>query len=895
MSSPDMSTDILDPVEAQLQQELRTMFEVDTQGYLQSYLDLSQRLQVGSWKADIQELYRYIHTIKGGAVTVRADAVLQVATVLEDLLSELRYLDTAPPLEDGHLAAMLLEAGELLASSVQIKALGPPATEAVQPSIQQIETLKQTIQTEYLGDWNEQVQLWQEFAEQGFDLVVLDLEMALEQLPSEGTTVATEVIETAQETLQQLGDIGQDLQFSPEWKRLLKRSQVLFDRLEPLFWQNTWPQYLNLLKTSAKRGGVIPEALKRRPQVTAAPSMPTPATAAPSMAAPTSAADPIPDVQIAVPLQRLDASAKDTVDTLLTVRTSQELFKSLQAQLRPLLLLAQESTYYITQLRQMQDDYALLNSLTDQEDTPATEQYRQGYLTINRLLENSLRLSEIGAEAEKTAQQTELTLQQLNKTIHRLQRTIESSRLVSFRTIGFKVRSILRDLTTRYHKPAQLIIRGETLELDAGTVQQLEPVLLHLIRNAFDHGLESPAERTDAGKLSQGTIQMTLQRRGNLYRLLVQDDGKGIDPDHIAQLAHQKGMPLTATQTPEQLLAVLCQPGFSSRSEVSDISGRGVGMDVVASQIQALDGQLSLRSVVGQGTLYTIEIPVPHLLVQCILIRVGSQTMAIPSDETASTSLLEVLDYQQITRGARKEWIIQTETVASVAIDLATLWLRTEARDGFTEDAVAICTHPGTPNEGSAWLIADELLGQSELLIQSIPHPLNPPAGLLGVSLQPDGRLIPVLDPIALITQSSLPVPQLPAITTLAPTVQPRAGRSILVVDDAALMRRRIEASLTSYGYSVSTCADGVEAWQWLQTQGHPDLLITDIEMPRMDGFTLIDQCRGAGLTLPILVISSRLSEEWSREARRVGATDYLTKGFSTQDLITLVRSLLDQ
>lgn len=213
-SLPQEPASLQDLAEEQLQQELRSMFAVDTQAYLQTYINLVQRLQPNSWAADIQELYRCVHTIKGGAVTVGADGILHVSTALEDLLSALRYLQTAPPLADGNLAQMLSEAGELLTASLQVQAVGEVALLAVQPSIDRIVVLRQEIQQLYLPELNERTQLFQEFAEQGFDLVVLDLEMVLEQLPTQGKVPAA-TVKAAKQTLQQLLQIGKDLEFEP--------------------------------------------------------------------------------------------------------------------------------------------------------------------------------------------------------------------------------------------------------------------------------------------------------------------------------------------------------------------------------------------------------------------------------------------------------------------------------------------------------------------------------------------------------------------------------------------------------------------------------------------------------------------------------------------------------
>lgn len=238
------SANLTDLAEVQLQRELRSMFDVDTQTYLQTYISLVQRLQPYSWATDIQELYRCVHTIKGGAVTVGADGILHVSTVLEDLLSDLRYLQTAPPLADGQLVQMLLEAGELLTGSLQVQAVGEAALAAVQPTIERLLALRQEIHQVYLPESNERTQLFQEFAEQGFDLIVLDLEMALEQLPAQGK-VPTDTLNIAEQTLQQLWQIGKDLEFAEGWTELLQQSQVLITHLENDFWHAKWPKLRN--------------------------------------------------------------------------------------------------------------------------------------------------------------------------------------------------------------------------------------------------------------------------------------------------------------------------------------------------------------------------------------------------------------------------------------------------------------------------------------------------------------------------------------------------------------------------------------------------------------------------------------------------------------------------
>jgi chemotaxis protein histidine kinase CheA/CheY-like chemotaxis protein len=1120
----------IDTAEAELQQELREMFAVDTQQHLDTYFSLIGQLNPQSWVGDIQHLYRSIHTVKGGAMTVAADAMLAVAAVLEDLLSDLRYLEIAPNLADGELAEILLEAGELLSSSVEASKTDEQSTAQVQPTVSRLEELRDRVKQLYLVDWNELKQVHQEFAEQGFDLVTLDLEIALSNLSDAGI-VAAMAIDTAEATISQLAQIGVELELAADWTGLLQRCQQLVLQPNCELWQAVWPKYFQLLKTCAKNSGelaasqieLLDETISfvdgfnasvglisldiqanqdisgvldlffldeqvepdldaigadfsdnslgsldlflcdeetaeiavdpgmlagashffpsSHPNFEASALLPTgeglgmraidfgvksellPMLSSPELnsysddltaffrdevdelsidsvavtekneavefdrfdsenalelsaieadeAEFTTATviiaesesspdlhlvdsfDNLPNllddffgdfsiesedrslivnlettttinptvpvkrsIQIPVPLERLDKSAQQVVDTLLATRAVMSVSSQLKSQLDRLTNLTRESSQFVTRLRQLQDDYALLRNLREEHkdagnNNVTMERYRQGYTTINRLLENILRLSELGQEIETSIHQSTIRLDTLDRSILHLKDGIEASRLVPFRNLVLRAKAILRDLTNRYGKPAELIIENEHIEIDAGIVQQLEPALLHLLRNAYDHGLESTEQRLTAGKKAQGKIIISLQQQGNIYRLTIEDDGRGIDANLIHQLAQAKGFINNQTRTNTELLSVLCQPGFSSNSTISDVSGRGVGMDVVVAQIASVGGKLSLETYLGHGTKFSIDIPAPQLLIPCVLFQVGDRTIAIPTDTVLETALLSSLTIESVDFPSLKSvgictWLLTNLNGETPGFDLNNYWQlgsfhsSKSTQRSFPDTAVCIRTRQA-PDTPTVWSIADDLLGQAKLLINPLPSPLIPPVGLLGVSLQPDGKLISILDPIALSAMIASPIDLAATANISAETIEDRSSDltpvtapTILVVDDAAMIRRRLESSLNTYGFITHTCNDGLEALHWLQSNPHPDLMITDVEMPNMDGFTLIDRARQANINIPILVVSSRLSEEWGKEARRLGATDYLNKGFATSELLQKVNSLLN-
>lgn len=897
--------EIFDPLE----EELRNLFNLDTQNSLQLYIGTVQQLQEANWKQDVQQMYRAIHTIKGGAVTVGAEAILQVSTVFEDLLSDLRNVDSAPSLSDGSLQQILTECGELLVAS--LNSLQIPIA-----SINRILDLQTQIKSTYLEEWNEQKQLAREFAEQGFDLVILDLEIAIEQLPETGL-VSSESVDIATMTLAQLQEIGIEIGLAPDWQDLLAQTQTLLDTPDCELWRSQFMDKMGLLKACARNGGKIPSVKSVKsvepelplaveaedieseviPDIAALlktiPQSSTQYIQPKRKAKPKELAVSAADVQIPVPLERLDRSSQHLIETLMATRATQGFYQLVYANLLPIVSLAQDSIQYIGQLRAVQDDYALLDSAKDSaknQTSPEVESYRQGYTAINRLLEISLRLTELGAETGESARKTAESLQRLERSLRGLQQTLEESRLVSFESLSFRVRGILRDLTTRnLDKRAQMSVVGEKLELDAGTLRNLEPVLLHLIRNSFDHGLETVGERAVIGKPQKGTITMSLVRRGSVFILKVSDDGRGIDPEQIQNVAIAKNLPLTNTNTAAALLDVICQPGFTSADTVSDISGRGVGMDVVVNQIESIGGQLTLKTKLGIGTTFTIQIPVPNLFVRCMLLQAGDRTFAIPTSDIFTTMLLGDLLWQK-QESALYSMSIEEDTGLVPALDLYQYWQGEITSRSYLPTSIAIRTKR-TQDTLGVWLIADTLVGQSDLLVNSIPSPLTTPVGVMGVSLQSNGKLIPVIDPISLIDR--LLDPHQSAIAIPPQKLATEDTAQILVVDDAALMRRRIESSLSNQGYNIHTCSDGLEAWDWMQNHAQPTMLITDIEMPGMDGFTLIDRCRQAGMNMPIMVISSRLAEEWSKETKRLGADDYLTKGFTTPELLEKVATLL--
>jgi chemotaxis protein histidine kinase CheA len=753
----------MDAAEALLQQELREMFAVDTAQHLTDYSRLVNKLSSYSWVADVQSIYRAVHTIKGGAVTVGAECTLQAATILENLLDDLRYLKVAPDLSDRYLSGILTEAGELLSGSISDPTDLPEVIELTKERLQEIHARVKEV---YLPNWNNRQQLQQEFVEQGFDFVVLPLEMLLDALTPD-TAVPDKLRQTADVTITNLRHIGNDLEFGQGWTTVLNICQQVAEHVDSYVWKSTLPTYLAMLKDCAANGGELD----------------SPAIAPPDIDQQNSK-DSRQTIQIPIPLAKLDLSSQQVAESLLSAKGMIDLCSKLQAHISQLNLLVDENVQSIARLRQMQDDYAVLRNLHSASNT-SPERYRQGYNTINSLLENILRTAELAQEIETLGNNSSTHFAILERNILKLRDSIESSRLVPFRTLTTKARGILRNLIERYDKLAELEVTNEDIELDVGLIQQLEPVLLHLIRNAYDHGIESIEDRIAAGKLAIGTIKISLHRQGHVYTLDISDDGAGIDARKIARKAEAGNFSLIDTSSEAKLLAVLCQPGLTSRDTISEVSGRGVGMDVVANQVMAMGATLHLTTSLGYGTNFSIQLPVTQLLVPCALLQVADRVMALPID--AITETISVFD-----DGVKVEngWQINSGNGLLVATSLNSYWQQTDEQ--LPEAAVAVGIRQIDGN--TSWLIVDDLLGQTELLVSPFPAPLLPPVGILGISATVDGQPIAVLDPIAILNNWQQTVPTTPR--------QPHSGKPrIAIVDDAALIRRRLESSLDSHGH----------------------------------------------------------------------------------------------
>lgn len=471
-----------------------------------------------------------------------------------------------------------------------------------------------------------------------------------------------------------------------------------------------------------------------------------------------------------------------------------------------------------------------------------------------------------------------------------LEQEVMAVRLLPIATIFNSLPRLVRDLATATGKQAALEIRGETTELDRKVLELISDPLVHLIRNAVDHGLEPPDERIAQGKPPTGLIQVSAESSGNEVRISIQDDGRGIDPARIRNRAIELGL-LTAGRADQldtqETLDLIFQPGFSTATNVTEISGRGVGMDIVRANLLELGGQVRIDSTIGQGTIITLTIPLTLITSRVVIVQVGQHHLALPA-VTIRSILWVQRDQIQFIDG-QPTFAHQQRTIS--LLSLAEL-LAIPADSPLTRyrrvPAVLLKTR-----QHRVALLVDDVIDEREAVIKPLGPLFARRPALSGAVQSGDGRLVLLINPLYLVEGNGYR-PK-PAATAIKPVAEPIRTARLLVVDDSFTTRELLRSILQSAGYDVTVAIDGADALDRLRSTPY-DLVVSDIEMPRVDGFTLTTRIRNelALVDLPVILITSLASEEHRRRGLEVGAQAYIVKSQFNQDsLLNVIQQLL--
>jgi two-component system chemotaxis sensor kinase CheA len=472
---------------------------------------------------------------------------------------------------------------------------------------------------------------------------------------------------------------------------------------------------------------------------------------------------------------------------------------------------------------------------------------------------------------------------ELARCLNDLQDRAVRTQMVPVSTITDRLHRAVRDLARAGGKEIRWEVRGGDTELDRSVLHRLADSLVHLVRNAVDHGIESPAERQDAGKPPFGTIRLHAMQLGSEVIITVTDDGRGIDVDAVHKQAAIHGVD-TDGLSEEDVLQLAFRPGLSTASFVTDVSGRGVGLDAVRSNVQRVRGRVEVRSTPAAGAEFRIIVPITLAVLRCLLVEAGGRRFALPFHRVV---LSRAYDAEAIGHAEGRP--VVSMDGAAIAVSGLPETLGVPAGDSATGPIVVLAD----TSRRHAFQV-DRLLGQRDVVVKGLSRLLPHLPAVAGASVEPDGSVLLVLDPPGLIERARRRRGTAATQEAASPKPSP-ARRSVLVVDDALTVRELQRGILERAGYDVRVAADGRQALGSLDSDPS-DLVLTDVEMPVMDGFALTEAIRSHPTlaNIPVLILSSRSSEADRQRGLDAGADGYIVKsGFDESGLLTAVTRLL--
>ncbi|THC42170.1 Hpt domain-containing protein [Massilia sp. Mn16-1_5] len=465
-----------------------------------------------------------------------------------------------------------------------------------------------------------------------------------------------------------------------------------------------------------------------------------------------------------------------------------------------------------------------------------------------------------------------------------LQRDLMRVRMVPFASLSERLFRVARQTAKETDKRVNLDIRGGAVEIDRSVLEQMAAPFEHLLRNAIVHGIEARAERAAGNKPDTGELLVQVSQEGNEVVLQFSDDGAGLDLPRIRQKAVTLGLVAAdAELSDEQAAELIFAPGFSTADTLTELAGRGVGMDVVRSEAQALGGRVSIDTRAGQGTRFTIRLPLTLAVTQVVLVASAARTYALPS-----TLVEQVLQVREPDLAAA----FDAGTLEANGELLPFHYLPALLGEGERFEP-GLRSRPVLVLQGAGERIAlqvDEVLGNREVVIKNLGPQLARVPGIAGATVLGTGDIVLILNPLAL-GRNAGSLSTAPAVAQPAPVHRP----TVMVVDDSLTVRRVTQRLLEREGYRVALAKDGVDALEQLP-EVHPDLMLVDIEMPRMDGFDLVRHVRSDPATahLPVIMITSRTADKHRNYALGLGVNAYFGKPFQEPVLLGAIAGLLN-
>jgi chemosensory pili system protein ChpA (sensor histidine kinase/response regulator) len=597
-------------------------------------------------------------------------------------------------------------------------------------------------------------------------------------------------------------------------------------------------------------------------------------------------APPRQEMFVRVPIARLDNLVKLVSELVVTRSALEQRLGELERQVGELRLSAERVRQVAHTLETQYEARALGQRLgllayrqtADGFDDLELDRYTEFHLLSRALAETTTDIQTVSGELGHLVGALDGHLDRQAGITGEIEDKLMRLRMVPLSTLSARLQRTVRTVAQQCGKEVELVVEGEWTELDKTMLGEMEGPLLHLLRNAVDHGIEAPEVRAARGKPAIGTITLRAWHEGSHVLLQVSDDGSGLDVEAVRAVAVQRGLldEKEANGLSEEGLAELVfLPGLSTASEVSEVSGRGVGLDVVMTQAHKLKGTVRVEPRPGEGASFTIRLPMTLALTRALLVRAQQETFAIPLDAVRLIVRFEEGMAEQVG----EEPVVRIgERVCPLLSLGAVLGLPQAVPAGERPPLVVL--HTGA---GEVAVAVDELLGAREIVVKNLGNHLRRVPGVAGATLMGDGSVVLILNPFDLAGKGLSPAevrarPAAPALT-------------VLVVDDSPSVRRVVSSLLAKAGWRALTARDGLEALEVLH-QSAPDAIVLDVEMPRMDGYELLATLRQheTHRNVPVIMATSRAGEKHRRKALELGATGYLVKPYADEALLDAVR-----
>ncbi len=535
------------------------------------------------------------------------------------------------------------------------------------------------------------------------------------------------------------------------------------------------------------------------------------------------------------------------------------------------------------------------------------DRYDDFSILSRSLTEISADISEVLNQLDGFVRRVNSDIDSFTKVAHRLQDEITGARMVPIGNLYTRLTRTVRDAAKAAGKQVELTLEGAETELDNNIVQRISDPLIHLVRNAVAHGIERDDERYQSGKNSIGNIVVRASHRGNHIYIEVEDDGRGIDYERVRKTAVDNGLvyPEAAPDlTEDELLEMLFQPGFSTAPRKTELAGRGVGLDVVRSNLAQLNGEIEVRTERNKGTLFTLKVPLTLIISQALFVRCGATMFAIPV--TVIEEIRRVRQEELEESEGRLRTKVRDVVMEAVRVD-ATLGLEPiQPVNGYYR--MVIVRTAGRP----VGLIVEDVVRKDEIVVKSLGEYLRRIKMFPGATIAPDGSLILVIDVNRLVAGEAMehtPMPVAanaariftPGAEAVAHNAIPQAAievvekeKVIVLVDDSISVRKFVGRMLEKAGYRVQLACDGLEALEVI-ARTPCDLVVTDLEMPHANGYELLSHLRQDPNTrnVPVMIVTSRAGTKHRERAMKEGASAFLTKPVQEEQFLAAVGRLI--